>query len=364
MSETLEFDSQPPKIGAVIRGEEPVTSLSFHEDGVHLFAASTKDNKLRLIDCDKGTSDSPAIKCEREGVNLVQATHHNYSVLIAGGSSQQQQENNTAAHYLSLYDNKILRSFRGHTGEITGLSMSPVDDRFLSSASDNSVRLWDLQQSGSIGKLDSPPNSSGENSHGPLHATFDSTGLVFGITASMPNNAGHLINLYDARKFSVGAFAELKIYQENIQDTIHKLLGQQQHDQNSNITSKLSSELSKAEWTSMEFNQQGNLILVTGKKGLGLLLDGYDGHVKQIYVDPARGTKQSTNESSLVACFSEDDKYVISGSDDGSVCVWEPLEARLIQKIEGHVDRINAIECNPKSALIATACTNTALWIW
>ena len=184
----MDFTNAPPKMGSVIRGQAPVTSLSFHGDGVHLFVASEEDSKLRLIDCHKGSCDQPAVRCEREGVKLVSATHHNYSVLIVGeNGSEEQQDQKHAVHYLSLYDNKLLRTFRGHVGDVVNLSMSPVDDSFLTSSRDRTVRLWNLQQAGCLGKLELPPTVEGA----PC-ATFDSTGLVFGVTAAMAAGSGHV----------------------------------------------------------------------------------------------------------------------------------------------------------------------------
>ena len=67
--------SQPlPAIGAAIPHKAAVTSLSYHNDGVHLFAATEADSRLYLINSLTGKCNQAAIKCEREGVNLVSST--------------------------------------------------------------------------------------------------------------------------------------------------------------------------------------------------------------------------------------------------------------------------------------------------
>lgn len=63
-----------PQIGSVVPGKESVSSASFHSDGIHLFVASENDSRLRIVDCQTGKSDQPAIRCEREGISLVEAT--------------------------------------------------------------------------------------------------------------------------------------------------------------------------------------------------------------------------------------------------------------------------------------------------
>ena len=75
-SAKMDFASSPssPAIGAVIPHRSAVTSLSYHNDGIHLFAATESDSRLCLINSQTGKSDQSAIKCEREGVSLVSST--------------------------------------------------------------------------------------------------------------------------------------------------------------------------------------------------------------------------------------------------------------------------------------------------
>lgn len=186
--------SQGPSIGAVIRGKRPATCMSYHEDGSYLFITSEEDSRLRIVDCLRGTSDKPAFKFERDGVKLVQSTHHNQSLIFTGSQKDKAQNvgSKFALNYLSVHDNKILRQFRGHSGEVTNISMSPVDDTFLTSSKDRTIRLWDLKQAGSIAAMDMPKQGNGftmSQSGGPI-AAFDSTGLVFGITA--PTETGNV----------------------------------------------------------------------------------------------------------------------------------------------------------------------------
>ena len=124
-------------------------------------------------------------------------SHHNQCVLFTGkGDKTQTIGQRHAIHYLSLYDNKILRHFRGHSGDVTDVSMSPVDDCFLTCGADRTVRLWNLQLAGSLAEMDLPKVGGNGSIHldvdGVPHAAFDSTGLVFGVTAPMAAGSGHV----------------------------------------------------------------------------------------------------------------------------------------------------------------------------
>lgn len=115
-------------------------------------------------------------------------SHHNQCVLFAGkGSREQPVGQRNAVNYLSVYDNKILRKFRGHADEVTALSVSPADDTFLSSSKDRTVRLWNMQEAGSLAQLDLPSSASGNP-----HAVFDSTGLVFAVSAAVSGGKGQV----------------------------------------------------------------------------------------------------------------------------------------------------------------------------
>ncbi len=73
--------------------------------------------------------------------------------------------------------------------------MSPVDDTFLTSSADGGVRLWNLQQAGSLASMDLPRSGSNGvtiDPNGSPNAAFDCTGLVFGISAPLDANAGNV----------------------------------------------------------------------------------------------------------------------------------------------------------------------------
>jgi COMPASS component SWD2 len=91
--------------------------------------------------------------------------------------------------YVSVYDNAVLRTFSGHSSKVTNLSMSPVDDRFLSSSDDRTIRLWNIQQPGCIAMIPTIPN--GTSGSAP-YACFDSTGLVFAVTTTLPGTTGNV----------------------------------------------------------------------------------------------------------------------------------------------------------------------------
>jgi WD40 repeat protein len=126
--------------------------------------------------------------------------------------------------------------------------------------------------------------------------------------------------------------------------------------------------LSRAEWTSMEFNESGKQILVGTVGGVALTLDGYEGTVHHSYQAETAVGHNTTGASSkalpMAACFTRDGLSVMCGNDDGTISCYQADTGLLVRKIRGHPDRVGAIAANPKYKQFASACTNTAVWIW
>lgn len=247
----------------------------------------------------------------------------------------------TTVQYWSLYDNKILRKFKGHTSNVCEIDVCPTEDMFLTSSKDQTVRLWNLQEAGCQAKMDLPKDSAG----GQPRAVFDSTGMVFMILAEMARGEGHYIHLYDARNYQGGAFSELKLTSKAVSEAMvthrvppppPKLPGQ-----------------SPLTLNKISFNVSGNRILVHAAEGYALVLDGYEGTIQRIF--------RSTRGNALVSCFTPDEKSLLIGSDtDGLVDVYDLQSGRLVTSLEGGhgvgsaAGSVTALACNPKYAQIAS----------
>lgn len=71
-------------------------------------------------------------------------------------------------------------------------------------------------------------------------------------------------------------------------------------------------------------------------------LKQYTGHVNKVYcITP---TFSVTNG-----------KYIVSGSEDGCVYLWDLQGKNMIQKLEGHTDTVISVSCHPAQNIIASA---------
>jgi len=110
----------------------------------------------------------------------------------------------------------------------------------------------------------------------------------------------------------------------------------------------------------MQFNKSGKQILFCSK-GAIITVDGYEGTVLHSFL--SENDDNSSPSLPMAGCFTADDKAIVCGNENGSVCCYDVNTGLLLRKLRGHVGRVECVEVNPKYAQFASSCTNTALWI-
>lgn len=197
--------------------------------------------------------------------------------------------------------------------------MNPINDYFLTTSRDKTSRLWDLLNKKCICIFQDS-----------LHATFDNTGKVIAsVTASLNksnNKVINFINLYSVEGVLNGPF---KVFQIE--------------------------EVSKI--TQLKFSNDGLYIVCVTNENVILVVDAYE------YV-VVKTLKGDINESdiSLQIDISADSKYVVSGSENGNILIWNIETGELINEMECHPQTAFCVKFSPIHSLLATACTNLVLW--
>lgn len=85
----------------------------------------------------------------------------------------------------------------------------------------------------------------------------------------------------------------------------------------------------------------------------GKFLKTYTGHVNSKYC--ISSTFSITNG-----------KYIVSGSEDNYVYIWELQTRKIVQKLEGHTDTVISVSCHPTENMIVSAAlgNDKTLRIW
>jgi COMPASS component SWD2 len=282
---------------------------------------------------------------KKYGIDLPRFTHKNSAILHAST-----KEDDTV-RYTSLHDNKYLQYFKGHKARVISLEVSPVDDGFMSGSLDKTVRLWDLRTPTCRGLLTLPS--------APIVA-YDCSGVVFAVAV----NPYARILLYDQANFDKAPFLTI-----TLEDPTPELVSYPPRP---------------ICMTSLAFSSNGKFLLVGCSGNAHYIMDAFEGHLLAkltgytglerrrmdlalTSLEPVRGI------SGEEVCWTPDSKFVVGGSLDGMICVWDvqglegqrpevvhrglPVRITPLTVLEGHPGPARCVRFNPRFAMMCSAGT-------
>ena len=321
-----------------------MNSIDFSEDGSLLVCAD--DNTLIIYDAINAKKVKTLFN-KVNGIKNVRFTHSNEAVIcstkhppckyspwingfcwLESGSSSIKPKKSILSFldeifYWSVHENEIIKIFEGHQEPVTTLFMNPSDDSFVSIGGESELKVFNLESSHSkpISKLNLAEEAC------KMAANFDSTGVVLAVSVYCTKTNKNRIDLFDVKKYSEGRFDLWRI------DGIKQI-------------------------KMIKFSSNGTYILAATHGANIIILDAFEGKKLQILTGFTNdlGTK-------LEASFSADSRYVIGGSDDGSILVWDVDSGSQIAKLEGHVKPCRNVKFSSNFVMMASACQNVILWI-
>ncbi|XP_065900981.1 WD repeat-containing protein 82-like [Dysidea avara] len=298
------------RVAKVFReNKDKITCVDFAVNGETMIASSN-DDSVTVYCCMEG-KPKRQVNSKKYGCDIVRCTHASNAILCSSNKIDD------TIRYLSLHDNKYLRYFPGHTKRVVALQMSPVNDTFLTGSMDKTVRLWDLKS----------PNCQGiMHLAGKPVASFDPEGLIFSVGVE-----SKMVKLYDLRSFDKGPFATFHVRQD----------------------------FAECEWSNIKFSPDGKLILISTNISQIRILDSFQGN------EIATLSGHLNNQGiPLEASFTPDSQFVLSGSQDGTVHIWEAESGHKLCVLEGgHPGPTRCVQFNPKYLNMVSTCTNLAMWL-
>ncbi len=59
-----------------------------------------------------------------------------------------------------------------------------------------------------------------------------------------------------------------------------------------------------------------------------------------------------------------DDAYVVSGSENNVVCIWDLVDGKLLRSLHGHEGSVVSVNCHPKENLIISGSADGTIRLW
>jgi COMPASS component SWD2 len=228
----------------------------------------------------------------------------------------------------------VRRYFKGHRRIVNSLEVSPVDDQFISTSLDDTVRLWDLKSPNCHGIL---------NISAPSLAAFDPSGIIFAVAS----HAAGAIMLYDLRNYDKQPFTTFTVTDDA-------------------FLSSFSYPPRMPAWSKLEFSNDGKLMLLGTKGHAHYVIDSFaENTSKFLYrVHRPRGpTTPNKTETSGDVCFTPDGRYIVGGQGDRGVSVWDtvvpPDEKKNLKPVVDLMDNgrsmASCVAFNPRHNLFGSA---------
>lgn len=248
---------------------------------------------------------------KKYGCDLIRFTHSRKAAIHASTKLDHK------LRYLSLHDNRYLRYFEGHTDAVTSLCKCPQSDTFISCSRDNTFIAWDLR---------SPSPQALLHTQNNCICTYDTEGLAVAIGVGSKT-----LNLYDPTAYDKGPFESWSIGHPEFM----------------------------GEWTDLKFSADGERIVITTTSNFIFVVHAFKGEVLHVLRD-------FSNDKGLrmVASITPDGEFLVCGSDNGQVHVWNLKTGGKVIVHEGHPDNpVQNVGFNPRKIMMASTCSTVAMWI-
>ncbi|KAJ5067617.1 wd40 repeat protein [Anaeramoeba ignava] len=293
--------SFPSKLVHTLVGHEgSVLCVKFNYNGKYCLSCG-QDRSVRLWNPHTGKLIKTYLGHGYEIVDLV-VTNDNKNFITCGGDKD--------AYFWDVTHGKVLRKYRGHDHKINTLAINKESNVFFSGSIDRTVKIWDLRSrsTASIQTLDDFKDSV--------------TSIYVSSSEIICGSVDGYLRTYDIRNG--------KLVSDFVDESITSI--SLSNDENCVLVSCLDNKLRM-------FN-----------KDTGELLNEYSGHSNQNY--------------KLSSCFANNDSFVVSGSEDNLIYIWDLVDAKVVNKLEGHKGFVCGLDYNSDKSCLLSSSIDGTICVW
>ena len=213
-------------------------------------------------------------------------------------------------YFWDVPSGKSLRRFYGHEGSVNALSFNTDCTVLASGSYDKTVRFWDLRS----------------NMRDPIQ------------TLSQCQDSVSSLCIVDHEVVVASVDNHVRTFDLRMGQVVSDYLG-------ASVTSVSISNDKKCFLASCMENAARLMDRTTGE-----MLNEYCGHRHENY--------------SLQSCFSNDDAFVLSGSEDGLVYIWDLVEAKVVHTLSGHSRSVLTLAYSPSETMLVSGSSDGSILTW
>ncbi|KAI8606312.1 WD repeat domain-containing protein 83, partial [Dissophora ornata] len=241
-----------------------------------------------------------------------------------------------------------IKTYEAHGWEVLDLAVSPENGKFASCGGDKTVFLWDVLSGMTIRRFSGHTqrvNAVDFNDEGTVLASgsYDATIRLWDCRAP--------IQILEEPKDSV---TSIKIHGSDLlAGCVDGTIRMYDIRNGALITDQIFEPI-----TSVSFSKDGNCVLASSLDDTVRLMDRANGGLLNAY-------KGHTNSKYKIrSCLSNSDAYVLSGSEDGKIYIWDLIEGEVVHQIEAHSKIVSAIVYHPTEDKMCSASVDGSIKTW
>ena len=243
--------------------------------------------------------------------------------------------------------------FKGHTGDVWGVAISPDGKYLATGSSDKTARLWDLASGETIRVFSGHSGEVWDIAFSPdgkylLTASADGTARLWDVASgeTVQVFSGHTATVDDVDfspdgKYIVtagGADKTARIWDVASGETLHILTGHNGY-------------VPRA-----AFSPDGKYVLTGSVDRTARLWDAATGSEVRIF--------SGHSDAVSAVAFSPDGKYIATGSDDRTAKLWDIVTGQAMREFSGHQGFINGINFSPDGHFLLTGSSDRTAQMW
>jgi len=245
-----------------------------------------------------------------------------------------------------------VKTYRGHGWSVLDLDVSKDNSRIASCGEDKLIFLWDVASGRVIRKLRGHTSrvnciKFNEDSSVAVSGSYDKTVKLW----DLKSNSFEPIQVLNHAKDSISSvcITKTEILVSSVDGNLRT------YDIRSGT---LTTDCVGQPVTSTTLSHDGNCVLLGCLDDKLRLLDKSGGELLNEY-----SSHHNTNYK-IDSCFTNDDAFLMSGSEDHLIYVWDLVEPKVVAKLKGHTAAVVGLHCHPRDNTVLSCSSDSTIKIW